>query len=266
MTATIVNEAAWHDVECGSYAADFELWRALADERGGPILDVGCGTGRVALDLAAAGHEVVGLDADPELVAALNARASGAGVPARGLVADARSFHLGPGPHGAATDDSVASRSTAPAGGFPLAIVPMQVAQLLGGASGRAAMLATVGYHLAPGGLLALAVADPFEAVEPGESQPPLPDVLEIDGWVLSSTPVALRDEADGVAIDRIRQAVSPDGELTETLASVTLDNCTPATLEAEGRAVGLTVLPARHTPATVHYIGSTVVMLEAPR
>jgi SAM-dependent methyltransferase len=245
--SAVATEAAWHDVECGSYAADFELWRELASERGGPLLDVGCGTGRVALDLAAAGHRVVGVDADSDLVAALNQRAAAAALPARALAADARSFTL-------------------PVSGLPLAIVPMQVAQLLGGPPGRAAMLATVARHLGPGGLIALALADPFDAVEPGDARPPLPDVLEIDGWVLSSTPVAVRDEGDAVAIDRIRQAVSPDGDLTEELASVTLDDCPPATLEDEARAAGLTVLPARQVPPTVDYVGSTVVMLEAPR
>ncbi len=245
--AAVATEAAWHDVECGSYTADLALWRELASERGGPVLDVGCGTGRVALDLAATGHRVVGIDADPQLTAALNQRADDAELPARAITADARSF-------------------TIPVEGIPLAIVPMQVAQLLGGTSGRVAMLATLARHLAPGGLLALALADPFEAVEPGDSRPPLPDVLEIDGWVLSSTPVAVRDEADAVAIDRIRQAVSPAGDLSEELAPVTLDNCAPATLEDEGRAAGYTVLAARQVPPTPDYVGSTVVMLEAPR
>jgi SAM-dependent methyltransferase len=244
--AVVATDAAWHDVECGSYTADLQLWHELARHRGGPVLDVGCGTGRVALDLAAAGHEVVGLDADQPLVTTLNVRAAKAGVPASALRADARSFTL--------------KRR------FPLAIVPMQVAQLLGGPPGRATMLATLARHMEPGGLIALAVADPFEAVEPGDSRPPLPDVLEIDGWVLSSTPVAVRDEGDAVAIDRIRQAVSPGGDLTEELSSITLDDCAPATLEDEGRAAGLTVLPARHVPPTVDYVGSTVVMLEAPR
>jgi len=245
--ATVATEAAWHDVECGSYTADFELWHELARERGGPLLDIGCGTGRVALDLAAAGHRVVGVDADAALVGALNARARDAGLPAKALHGDACSLGL-------------------PFDVFPIAILPMQVAQLLGGPAGRRSMLASVAAHLVPGGLLAVALADPFEAVEPGESRPPLPDVLEVDGWVLSSTPVAVRDEGDAVAIDRIRQAVSPAGDLTETLASVTLDDCAPATLEDEGRAAGFTVLPARQVPPTVEYVGSTVVMLEAPR
>ena len=265
MTATgmATGAAAWHDVECGSYTADLELWRELARERGGPVLDIGCGTGRVALDLAAAGHEVVGVDADPALVATLNERAAAVAVSARALVADARSFTVrtraGPARDGQSGGPPVS-------GGFPLAILPMQVAQLLGGPPGRARMLAAVRRELAPGGLLALALADPFDAVEPGEARPPLPDVLEVDGWVLSSTPVAVRDEGDAVSIDRIRQAVSPIGDLTEELATVTLDNCAPATLEDEGRAAGLHVVDAREVPATPDYVGITVVMLEMPR
>jgi SAM-dependent methyltransferase len=45
-----------------SVDGDIEFYRRLAAETGGPILDVGCGTGRVAAALAADGHEVVGID------------------------------------------------------------------------------------------------------------------------------------------------------------------------------------------------------------
>ena len=41
--------------------------------RGARILDAGCGTGRVGGALAAAGHDVVGVDLDPELIAAARA-------------------------------------------------------------------------------------------------------------------------------------------------------------------------------------------------
>ena len=238
--------SAWHDVECASYAADLSAWRELADERGGPVLDVGAGTGRVALDLAAHGHDVVAIDADPDLVDACAARARERGLPVRAHAADARSFDLG--------------------AVFPLAIVPMQVVQLLGGARGRGAMLAAVGAHLDPGGLLAVAIADTFGGVPAGEFLPPLPDVLEVDGWVLSSTPVDVRDEGDSVAVDRHRQAVSPAGDLTEEVVTLSLDSVTAAHLEEEGAAAGFAPLPAREVPATRDYVGSTIVLLEAPR
>ena len=244
-TGAMAWTAAWHDVECASYAADLPVWHALADEYGGPVLDLGCGTGRVALALAVHGHEVVGVDADPDLARALTERARESSLPVRAHAADARSFSLG-SPH-------------------PLVIAPMQVVQLLGGAAGREAMLSTVAGHLSPGGLLAVALADPFEAVPVGEALPPLPDVLEIDGWVLSSTPVDVRDEGDAVAIDRHRQAVSPAGELTEELATIRLDSVTPASLEREGAKAGYRVLPARGVPVTRDYVGSTIVLLERP-
>ncbi len=237
--------AAWHDVECASYAADLEVWRELADERGGPVLDVGCGTGRVALDLAARGHEVVGVDADPGLVRAFAVRARERSLPALAHTADARSFSLGSRHH--------------------LVIAAMQVVQLLGGAAGRRAMLSTVAEHLLPRGLLAVALADPFDAVPVSEALPPLPDVLEVDGWVLSSTPVEVRDEGDAVAIDRHRQAVSPAGDLTEELATIRLDSVTAAGLEQEGTQAGYRALAAREVPATRDYVGSTVVLLERP-
>jgi len=84
----------WHDVECGGYSADLPLWDELADSAGpGPVLELGCGTGRVALHLARRGHRVVGLDRDSELVEALRQRAGE--LPVRAVAADARDFDLG---------------------------------------------------------------------------------------------------------------------------------------------------------------------------
>ena len=237
--------AAWHDVECSGYAADLPTWRELAARHGrGPVLDLGCGTGRVALDLASRGYEVTGLDADPVLVRALEERARARDLPVAGVTADARSFNLGER--------------------FPLAIAPMQVVQLLGGAVGRTAMLACVVAHLEPGAVLAVALADPFEAVPAGEALPPLPDVLEMDGWVLSSTPVGVRDEGEAVSIDRQRQAVSPAGELTQEAFTIRLDSVTPAGLSEEAGDVGFTATGLLHVPPTRDYVGSAVVVLEA--
>lgn len=44
---------------------------------GGCVLDAGCGTGRVAIELARRGHEVVGLDLDAAMLAAARRKAPG---------------------------------------------------------------------------------------------------------------------------------------------------------------------------------------------
>jgi SAM-dependent methyltransferase len=239
------NAVMWHDVECAAYDADLELWRTLAAEARGPVLDLGCGTGRVALDLAARGHDVTGVDADPELVRALTARARRGGlrVPAHAL--DVRSLRL--------------ERA------FALAIAPMQVVQLLGGPEGRVAMLRSVRSHLDPGGMLACALADPFDGLPSEQVLPPLPDVREEAGWVYQSTPIAVRDEPGGVlAIDRLREAVSPAGDHAGEVATIRLDRVQPEELEREAERCAFRARPRRRVPETDAYVGSTVVVLEA--
>ena len=235
----------WHDLECASYEADLALWRELAAEKNGAVLDIGAGTGRVALDLAARGHQVTALDSDPELVRELARRARDRGMHVECVTADVRTMRLGRR--------------------FALAIAPMQVFQLLGGPAGRAAALERLRDHLEPRGRAAIALADPFEGLPAEQALPPLPDVREEDGWVLSSTPVAVRSEDRAVAVDRVRQAVSPSGELSEETATIRLDSVGADALAEEAEAAGLRPLPDRRVPATSEHVGSTVVLLEAP-
>ncbi|MFI5038715.1 MAG: class I SAM-dependent methyltransferase, partial [Solirubrobacterales bacterium] len=196
----------WHDVECGGYAQDLSLWRSLAAEHGDPVLDVGAGTGRIALDLARRGHEVVALDHDPALVAELTRRAEDLSVTA--ITADAREFDLGRP--------------------FALCIVPMQTIQLLGGADGRRAFLECAKRHLAPGGLLAVAIApelELFEVVDGGLT--PLPDIREVDGVVYSSLPTAVRADPDGFVLERRRERISVSGSRSVEQDVIRLDRLT---------------------------------------
>jgi SAM-dependent methyltransferase len=236
MSATA--QVVWHDLECGGYAEDLPLWRDLAGA--GPVLDLGCGTGRVALDLAARGVTVVGLDTDRELLAALDARA--ADLPVETVCADARDFDLGRR--------------------FPIVLAPMQTVQLLGGRDGRAGLLRCVRAHLDPGGLFALALADALEGFDEETATPPLPDIREDDGIVYFSQPVAVKDEGERVAIHRVREIVDRDGARTSERDVVRLDRLEPAELEAEAAALGFSVLARREVPPTEEFVGSLVVVL----
>jgi SAM-dependent methyltransferase len=231
----------WHDLECGSYTADLALWRALAEEQGDPVLDVGAGTGRVALDLARRGHRVTALDRDPLLLAELKRRADGLEITA--IRADARQFELG-------------TR-------FALIIVPMQTIQLLGGGAGRRRFLACARRHLKPGGLLAAAITDELELFAPDDGRPmPLPDIRELDGVVYSSQPTAVREELDGFVLERLREMISPEGRRIAEADVIRIDRLRPEELEQEAHAAGLAVLDRGTVPPTRDHVGSLVVML----
>lgn len=51
-----------YDLEHASFADDIELYLRLAEVVGDPILELGCGSGRVLLPLAEAGYRVTGID------------------------------------------------------------------------------------------------------------------------------------------------------------------------------------------------------------
>ena len=249
--------AIWHDVECGSYAADLALWEELAEERGGPILELGCGTGRVALHLARRGHRVYGLDRDPELLAALAERAAGSlhtrvgrksDAPGGGAVepvcADAREFRL---------SEPVA-----------LALAPTHLLQLIPTAAGRGECLRSVSAALRPGGLFAATILE--EMPEPDDAPPPLPDVREVDGWVYSSLAVEAAVAPGEIVVHRLRHAVSPEGELSEEPNEVRIATFPAAALEADAEAAGLRPVGRREIPPTDLHVGSVAVLLERSR
>jgi SAM-dependent methyltransferase len=137
-------------LEHAHYRDDLAFWAALADELGGPVLDVGAATGRVAIELARRGHEVWAVDPSPDMRAELLAALAGedAAVAGRVRVRDGRLEGL-----------SLGRR-------FPLVVVAMNTMQVLLGEEDRRAAFASLAEHLAPGGRIAFDVArvSPAEA------------------------------------------------------------------------------------------------------
>jgi SAM-dependent methyltransferase len=226
----------WHEVECGSYDADLTLWEELAE---GSVLDLGCGAGRVALHLARRGHVVTGLDIEPPLVATLGERARE--LPATAVIGDARDFELG--------------------SEFDLVLAPMQLLQLFADSEERVRCLRCVAAHLSADGLAAFAIVESMP--EPTDTASPLPDTREVNGWVYSSLPVDARVDSGSIRVRRLRQTVSPEGELEEELYEVGLRRLDSETLEAEAHETGLHPADCRPIPPTDAHVGSTAVLLQ---
>jgi SAM-dependent methyltransferase len=81
------------DVPHGEYPA-IDWFRGLARMTGGPVLELGVGTGRVAIPLAKDGHEVVGVDRSRAMLARAESHARRARVKLRLVETDMRSFSL----------------------------------------------------------------------------------------------------------------------------------------------------------------------------
>ena len=242
----------WHDLECGTYTADLPLWREFAavagDVPSDAVLDVGAGTGRVTLDLARAGHRVLALDLDGELLGALRERA--AGLPVETVEADARAFAL--------------QRRD-----FPLCVVPMQTIQLLGGEAGRLAFMRCARAHLRSGALLACAIVTEIDAFDAAAGDlAPSPEIMRLDGSHYVSRATSVRVSRDSIRIERQRSileaGVSPGTTPSDARRRdvVELDRVDCAELEREGRDAGLTPAGVRVIPATDEHVASEVVLL----
>jgi SAM-dependent methyltransferase len=137
---------------------DIDFYRQLASETGGPILEVGCGTGRVAAALATDGFEVVGVDSSAPML----------------QLAEQRRDTL---PAGVASrlDYRAADLATLDLGlDFALIVTPSRVFQFLLDTGAQRQALAALRSHLRPSGRLVLDLFDPrLDLVVPS------PDVAE---------------------------------------------------------------------------------------
>lgn len=177
--------ARLYDLDLVEDPGDLDLYLALAARTGGPVLELGVGSGRLAVPLAAAGYEVVGLDTDPAMLARARVRAAAAGRAAEGrlrlLEADMTTCRL------------------PDAGRYGLAILALNTLFLVGGREAQAAAVRTLAAHLRPGGL---AVVDVW--------LPTVDDLGRFDGRC--SLEYVRRDPETGELVTKIAAAIVEPG------------------------------------------------------
>lgn len=125
-----------YDASVPDWPGEIDFYRQIgsaAKEVGEPMLEVACGTGRVAIRLAQDGINVVGLDLSPQMIEVAKKKCQG--LPnVRWVVGDMRSFELGQT--------------------FGLVIIPGHAFQNLNTPHDQVACLECINQHLKPGGEL----------------------------------------------------------------------------------------------------------------
>jgi ubiquinone/menaquinone biosynthesis C-methylase UbiE len=128
--------AETYDTVVSDWPGELDFYRQLATAahaQGQAVLEVACGTGRIAIRLAREGVAVVGLDFSPAMLAVARAKSDGMDN-VRWVQADMRSFDLGES--------------------FGLAMIPGHSFQNLAAAADQIACLQSIRRHLLPGGTL----------------------------------------------------------------------------------------------------------------
>jgi SAM-dependent methyltransferase len=242
------DSSIWQEVEFGSYQADLPLWSELAAAAGGPVLELGAGAGRVARHLAAGGHRVIALEADPDLVGELEGAKAEEGLPIEPVTGDLtseidRDLPAEPG----------------------LVIGPLHVVQMID-VDARPDLLSRIARIGAPGATVALTVVDESTMLGAGTAATQiLPDMRELDGWVYSSEPLWVQVGGEVLTVRRIRERVSPEGRVERQIHDEVLQRLPPERLEDEAARAGLRAAGRRQISSGPNEADSTVVMLGVP-
>ncbi len=177
--------APFYDLEFADFDDDLTLYRAFAAHSGGPILELGCGSGRALVPLACDGYAVTGVDLSPAMLALARDFAAREGVADRVTLRE---------------DDIRALGTLGGATRFGLAFSAINSFLHLETQEDQIAALVAVARHLRPSGLF---IADLF---------PPHPDILaEYDGRLIHAA--TYRDPQTGERIDKFSASALDSAE-----------------------------------------------------
>jgi SAM-dependent methyltransferase len=152
---------------------DYDFFHQLLEQNPGPVLDIGCGTGRLLIPLLKAGFEVDGVDISAELLAVCRANAEQAGVKPRLYQQAMQELDL--------------------AQTYQTIMIPCDAFYLVAPRAEAIETLDRIYDHLEPGGLFIFNMDSPFEEDGADWNKGTFPE-----GWRLSST----FDRPDGSQIE----------------------------------------------------------------
>lgn len=134
-----------YDLEHAEFDDDIELYLRLAEVVGDPILELGCGTGRVLAPLVEAGHRVTGIDISRPMLAK----------------AEARLEPLGAGDRARLVQIPMTEADTAPGGPYGLVLLSLNGLMHAPTQVEQRAVLAAARRALDPRGMLVIDVVNP---------------------------------------------------------------------------------------------------------
>lgn len=155
MPDAYATDARFYDAIHGDQRDDVGLWLSYAGRTDRPVLDVGCGTGRIALELSRAGHEVVGIDPSAAMLGVARQRAEDDALEVEFIEGRVIDLALEEGHYG-------------------LALLPADVFLYCADAEEQVATLALLGRCLQFNGLLAIDLPGPALWLDPATNGQPV--------------------------------------------------------------------------------------------
>lgn len=216
----------YYDLENAEFTEDLEFWIELAEEYGGPVLELGCGTGRVLLQLARRGLPITGVDNSPEMLARLEEKLSAA-----------RPFS--PAPQLLNSDIQSFSLNTQ----YALALLPFNTFMHLLTLEAQAAALTNIRKHLATGAPLVLDVVNPVQAYAAEEQGLTLErSFADGERTVQQFSQIRLERAAQLAHITWLYDSVGPAGDVQRLTVPLTLRYTFPAEMRLLLEKCGLTL------------------------